>query len=250
MRATIGADSVHVIHLLGDFLGTYWQWLLGGLAACLLGLIQIRLHLHQTREARLRIRELEEKLKTRPAPAVATPEAKGVEFADSFLGFSYRDLILDSRELTVALNDGRNWIYGNRELLRDRLATRGRITRICLIHPESDYLPLLIRKNGKTMNVQLEEIVGSLRILREIAPPWADLEIRGHSRATPYCLYLTEHQAVVDPYFFFEAGSLPMITCCSGTDLYRAYADDARKLFKEAVPIEVNSPHPWIALRS
>jgi len=158
-----------------------------------------------------------------------------VEIRPSFHNFDYRDIILKSKQLTVILNDGRSWVPAHRELLRDRLAIQGRETRFCFIHPASPYLPLLIQKSGKSEVRQLEEMLGSFDILTEIAPKLADCEIRAHSRPTPYCLYLTEEIAIVTPYIYFEAGSLPLLSFVSDTELYSVYREDARKLLKEAV---------------
>ena len=181
------------------------------------------------------------------SPTTSTPLAKeppdptipstGVEVRTSFHGFSYEDLIRDSKELTVVLNDGRSWIPAHRELLRTRLATAGVVTRVCLLHPASPYLTLLVHKNGKDLAVQVKEIRGSVSILNSEAPAWADFEVRGHDRPSPYCLYLTEKLAVVTPYFFFEAGSLPMLLIAGDSALYGEYRTDARKLLAEARPI-------------
>jgi hypothetical protein len=217
----------------------YWQWLLGGLLACILGGVQLRLYLHQTRESRLKIQELESKLRHQVTHETSPPSEISVR--SSFVGYSYREIVEHSSDLIVIVNDGRSFIDTNRELFRDRLASKAKSTRICFVHPKSPYLELLLRKNGKTREVQLEEIRRSLGVLSENSPPGAHLEIKGHMRVSPYSLVLSEDLALMTPYLFFEAGSLPMLIVGRGTELYEQYRNDALKLLKEGALLNADS---------
>jgi len=217
-----------------------WQWLVAGGVALIAGFFQLRLHVHQTKESQLKIKELESKLtdSALKSPTLVAAGLKETDVRSSFHGYDYTELIQSSERLTVILNDGRSWIDSNRELLRERLSTRGRVTRFCLVAPDSPYLDLLVKKNGKARAAQVDELRRSVSVIREIAPEWSDLEVLGHSRPTPYCMYLTEAVAIVDPYFYFEAGALPMMIFRSGTPLYAAYSEDARKLLKESKALD------------
>ena len=215
-----------------EFIFKNWQWFgVGG--ACILGIVQLRLHLHQTKELRLKINELERK----EAEALSKADKSainGVTFQTSFHGFSYQELILESWELTVILNDGRSWVDSNREFLQTRFSDPRKKTRFCFIHPESPYIDILIQKNGKRKSSQIDEIRRSVKIISQNKSTPHDIEIAFHKKPTPYCLFLTEKIAIVHPYLFFEAGGLPMYTFANGTPLYAIYRDDAQKLLKEA----------------
>jgi hypothetical protein len=215
--------------ILISFAVQYWQWLLGGILACILGAVQVRLFWHQTKETRLKTIELQRKLDE----AVETA-ALDMVVHPTFHGFNYRGLIEGARELTIVLNDGRSLIDSNREYIKHRLSTQGKVTRFCFVSPVSDYLGLLIAKNGKARATQCEEIHRSLNIITENAPPWADVKVFAHCRATPYAIVLTEDIAIVHPYYFFEAGSLPMFIFGKDSELYESYRTDVHRLLSEA----------------
>ena len=218
---------------LQDFVVANWKWLTAGSLALIAGFFQLRLHYNQTKESRLKIRELETKLAIPPSEK----DTHGINVRSTFHGFDYRALILDSERLTVILNDGRSWVDTNRELLRQRLSKQGRSTRFCFVGPNSPYLDLLIKKNGKARSSQIDELRRSVSVISEITSDLSDVEILGHDRPSPYCMFLSEAQAVVHPYYFLEAGTLPVLSVPAGTDLYSAYSEDARKLLKESYKI-------------
>jgi hypothetical protein len=217
----------------------YWQWFVSGIFACVVGGFQLRLWLHQTRESRLKIQELESKLQeAKRLGAMNGGLQNGVAAKPSFDGFSYQQIILDSWELVVVLNDGRSWVDTNREHLKARFADPRKTTKFCFIHPDSSYVDILIQKNGKRRSAQVDEIVRSVQVIHENKLPSCDVETFLHKRPTPYCLFLTEKLAIVHPYLFFEAGALPMFTYLSDTPFYAIYREDAQKLLKESPSID------------
>jgi hypothetical protein len=227
-----------------SFAQANWKWLVGGLCAVILGIFNIRLMRQQTRESRLRIRELEARLDASPdgdpaknSARAETPNLPGFEKAASFTGYDYTKVILDSQDLLVVLNDGRSWVSAYREALHKRAAELKRPTRVCLIHPLSPYIDLLIRKNGKTKATQVAEIEKSYRILSAQASEGAGTDVRGHMNPSPYVIFLTEGAAIVDPYLFHEAGTLPMLIFRKGDEIYETYRQDAEKLYREAKPL-------------
>jgi predicted outer membrane lipoprotein len=215
--------------ILISFAMQYWQWLLGGMLACILGAVQVRLFWHQTKETRLKTIELQRRLND-----VAEAASLDMVVHSTFHGFSYREYLEGARELTIVLNDGRSLIDSNREYIKNRLSVQGKVTRFCFVSPISDYLGLLIAKNGKTRAAQCEEIHRSLNVIIESAPPWADVKVFAHCRATPYAILLTEDVAIVHPYYFFEAGSLPMFIFRKDNELYESYRTDVHRLLSEA----------------
>ncbi|WP_448090824.1 hypothetical protein [Pseudomonas azerbaijanoccidentalis] len=215
--------------ILISFAMQYWQWLLGGMLACILGAVQVRLFWHQTKETRLKTIELQRRL-----DEVAEAASLDMVVHSTFHGFNYREYLEGARDLTIVLNDGRSFIDSNREYIKSRLSVQGKMTRFCFVSPISDYLGLLIAKNGKAWTTQCEEIHRSLNIIIESAPPWADVKVFAHCRATPYAILLTEDVAIVHPYYFFEAGSLPMFIFTKDNELYESYRTDVHRLLSEA----------------
>ncbi len=144
--------------------------------------------------------------------------------------------ITQSRELMVVMNDGRSWIDSNREILAQRIRDREKITRILLLHPRSNFLDVLIRKNKKTQAQQMEEIQRSFDVLQNIATRPEALDIRGHHGFNPYSLILTANYAFVSPYFLNERGALPLMkfTSHAPSGLYHELRADAQKLFDQA----------------
>ena len=61
------------------------------------------------------------------------------------------DEIEHAQDLLVVQNDGRSWIDQNRERILGRLEDANKRTRIVLYHPQSQFLPTLVRKNKKEL---------------------------------------------------------------------------------------------------
>ena len=170
-----------------------------------------------------------------------SPETGLSSFRASFHGFSHKDLLENAFEMLIVLNDGRSWIDSYREVLSIR-AGQGKKTWIILIHPRSEFLSTMTRKNGKQKATQLDELRRSFDIINELTKRSDSIEIRGHFLFNPYSLFITEDQAVVMPYFYMEAGDLPMFTFSNtGRDsLYHRYRADAFALLKESERLTEN----------
>lgn len=134
-----------------------------------------------------------------------------VEFRTHFAGFSHDPMLQRSKEMTIVLNDGRGWVDSNRESLRKRLGTPGMQTTFIFIDPSSDFLPTLLRKNGKRHTTQLDELRRSLTVIEEATTDPANVRVYGHSLFHPYSMYLGDDHAVVMPYFITEQGQLPVL---------------------------------------
>lgn len=160
-------------------------------------------------------------------------------FRPSFHGFPHQQLLATSEHLLIVMNDGRSWIDGYREQLEKR-AKANKPTSIALIHPRSDFIPTLIRKNGKNRITQLDELRRSFEIILRLRSYSTSIEVRGHHLFNPYSVFINENQAVIMPYFFNEAGELPVLTFSNtGSDsMYERYRDDAERLFDNSEPLK------------
>jgi hypothetical protein len=64
------------------------------------------------------------------------------------------------------------------------------------------------------------------------------VEIKGHHRASPYTMYMTEDEVIISTYYFLEAGDLPLLRFKRAKEsLYYDYKRDSDLLFKEAAPL-------------
>jgi hypothetical protein len=144
-----------------------------------------------------------------------------------------------SQQLLVVMNDGRGWLDQNSELILERLRDADKRTRIALLHPKSGFMETLIRKNGKTLANQVEDIRRTYRMLRANVGAVQALEIKGHFMFNPFSIILGDRYAFVSPYFYNESGALPLLKLASSaaSGLYHRFRDDALRLIETALPI-------------
>jgi hypothetical protein len=142
-------------------------------------------------------------------------------------------------DLMVVMNDGRSWINSNREVLGRRVADGANKTKVVLLHPKSEFVGVLVKKNKKTRVQQIEEIRRSFDVLRAVATNLGNLEIRGHHGFNPFTLILTDRYAFVSPDLFNERRSLPLLKFSSqvSSGLYQDSREDALKLFDQATSL-------------
>lgn len=144
-----------------------------------------------------------------------------------------------SQELIVVMNDGRSWVDTKRELLASRASDPSMKTKILLLHPRSSFLKTLIKKNGKSLRRQREEIQASRDVINSYK--WSDgcLDLRAHHIFNPYTLIIGDEFAFVSTYFLNESGQLPLFKYerRSPGSLYHSLRSDAVKLFDAAEPL-------------
>jgi hypothetical protein len=148
---------------------------------------------------------------------------------------------MHSEELLVVLNDGKTWTHRFGEVLHQRVVSEGKPLRVLVIHPKSDFLKTLLRKNGRELHVQLNhlrETFLAVEELRKLRPGLA--EIRGHHLFNPYMLHLTELVAIVHPYLLKERKELPVFTFAreEQSEIYLRFRSDAEELWRDAVPLQ------------
>ncbi len=155
-----------------------------------------------------------------------------VTVLDSFLDDrTVRDEIRNARELIVVMNDGRNFVNDNQELLRARLANPDKVSQFVFYHPASDFLPTLLKKNGKGAR-QLAEMRASFDLLTSFGAT----EIWGHHLFNPYSLTMSENYAFISPYRFLEGGALPLFkfSAHAPSGYYHVLRQDALALIKSS----------------
>ncbi|MBV9763870.1 MAG: toll/interleukin-1 receptor domain-containing protein [Acidobacteriaceae bacterium] len=155
-----------------------------------------------------------------------------VTVLNSFLDdITVREEIRSADELVVVMNDGRNFVNDNQELLDKRLRDRSKTSTFVFYHPASGFFPTLLKKNRKG-DRQLAEMKASFDLLTRFGAT----EIRGHHLFSPYSLTMSENYAFVSPYRFLEGGALPLFkfSAKAPSGYYHVLREDALKLIKSA----------------
>jgi hypothetical protein len=120
--------------------------------------------------------------------------------------YHYDDILSDSRQLVIVLNDGRTWASVNRDRLRRRFADSSKQTTFILCHPDSPMVPVLARKGSKDEEDIRKRIMDTVALLEDIKQPSTSLEILGHFLFNPYSLILGDDSAITIPYFISRGG--------------------------------------------
>ena len=160
--------------------------------------------------------------------------------------FDYSQALCDSHQLTIVLNDGRTWLSVHRDRLRKRLQDPTRETTIYLIDPRSEMVCILARKGSIEPDVLRSRIYESIELLKELVSDKSQLEVLGHSLFNPYSLVLTEHCALIVPYFVSRGGrTVPLYVYedTGGDCYYRELAKDTLGLRMDSKSLLLTRQH-------
>jgi hypothetical protein len=147
--------------------------------------------------------------------------------------YDYSEILIDSRQLTVVLNDGRTWASVHRDQLRRRFEDSSKETTFILCHPDSAMIQVLARKGSTDVETIRARIKETVTLLEEIIQPETKLEILGHHVFNPYSLILGDDSAVVIPYFLSRGGRrVPLwkIRKTKTNGFFRDLSDDVQRL--------------------
>jgi len=148
------------------------------------------------------------------------------------------ETIRDAKQLLAVMNDGRGFLDSKQEDIRARNDDPTKSTRFVFLHPRSDYLHSLIKKNGKSHEGQVGDIRRGFEALCETPDRKSAIEIRGSYGVFPSSYLISERYAFVSPYLCAEGGSLPIFRFAENREnnqrLYKKIADDAEKVFATA----------------
>lgn len=154
----------------------------------------------------------------------------------------------ETRQLIVVMNDGRGWLDQNKEIVLSRLRDPKKFTSVVLLHPKSEFLDVLIRKNGKSLEQQRSDIEHTYRTLRTTVRSTKRLEIRGHHGFNGYSLTMGDSYAFISPYLFNEAGALPLMkfSSLSSQGIYHQIKADAIQLIAKSPALTAASFSPGV----
>lgn len=83
-------------------------------------------------------------------PIYLKMKSKGIEdISDSFEIDKYQDKIINSKVMTVVMNDGKSFIGHNSYIFKRRLKLKNKETNFVLLDPRSEIVSFLNKKNGK-----------------------------------------------------------------------------------------------------
>lgn len=83
-------------------------------------------------------------------PIYLKMKSKGIEdISDSFEIDKYQDKIVNSKIMTIVMNDGKSFIGHNSYIFKRRFKLANKETNFVLLDPESDFIDFLNKKNGK-----------------------------------------------------------------------------------------------------
>lgn len=151
-------------------------------------------------------------------------------------------MLLEAKDLTILINDGRTWVSTNSVHLRNRFAQPNLRTRIFLLHPESPMLEVLARKVGSTREHMQNKIHETVRMLTELKGEKTKLTILGHYLFNPHALFLGDQYAIMTPYFTARGRrTVPLLRFHdnSQTSFVRKLKDDVRDLENDAKEIQL-----------
>jgi hypothetical protein len=147
-------------------------------------------------------------------------------------------MIQNAQNLIGIMNDGRGFLDSKQEDIRGRTRDDKKSTRFVFLHPQSEYLHSLIKKNLKTHAEQVGDIRRGFRALTQPSYGKSLISIRGSFGILPSSYLISERYALVSPYLSAERGSLPIFRFASDrhnkSRFYDLIVDDAEKVFSAA----------------
>lgn len=120
--------------------------------------------------------------------------------------YNYKNLLLESKELTMVLSNGKRWISNNFVFLEERFKDEKKDTKFIFLKPDSDAVRLVAqktKKDGQSVEDKIkninEKIKDSIRELNQIKNK-GNLKIYYSKLNNTQRIFLTESQVVVVLY--------------------------------------------------
>jgi len=114
-------------------------------------------------------------------------------------------IIETARHLVIVMNDGRTLVGANLISFQRRFSKPETVTKYVLVHPDSDYVPILARKTGETRESVRAAIFEACKLLtsEHLNIPEHSrgaLEIYGHHMPSMFASFITESSFIMIPY--------------------------------------------------
>lgn len=160
------------------------------------GLLSILFKVFQAREAEANLRRL-----MRIHDSV--DELGLTELLPESQGYNYSDIILNSGELSIVINDGLRWTGNNAVSLKERFSKAGTVTEVFTVDPESTFVASLALKTSTRPEDLKRKITDTWARLLEawdLSSRRGTLTIYALRHYPTRSLYLTEDVLVETPY--------------------------------------------------
>lgn len=213
----------------------------GDLSSAILvsGLLSLLVRIFQDRESEYKLRKL---LKIHNSIIDLGLE----EIKTNVQAYDYSDIILNSKELNIVMNDGLRWVGNNTVQLRKRFSQET-TTNFFLVDPESEFVTVLANKVDTTTEKLKEKIKDTWAKLKE-----AYTLSERHGKLNIYCLktyptksiFLSDDFLIETPYQT-SCGrvNIPLFiykkSACEDS-LYRFVEMDIKALKKESRLIDID----------
>ncbi len=132
----------------------------------------------------------------------AINESGFIDFIPKMNEYNYANLISESEELTVVVNDGLSWTKHYANDLRNRF-NRDTKTILFNLDPDSEFIPALAKKvhySSEDYKSKLETAKTELIKLYDESDKKGSLEIYRLRNFPTHSVYLTEEKLVITPY--------------------------------------------------
>lgn len=127
-----------------------------------------------------------------------------VEIKPDFRDYCFKQLIAESKELFVLLQNGRSWLRLYEPEVYSRLERSDYCTTFLFVDPDGEYLDCLASKTETTssrLSQKIKSTVQSLQMAYEGSSKAGKLKIYYLPNDLPQSIFLTDSKLVITPYF-------------------------------------------------
>lgn len=140
----------------------------------------------------------------RSTPVVQDAEKYQIDRIFSGLrGVDKKDVMVGHKILWIVMNDGYSVIDYNLKYIKEAAASGANI-KIMLIHPESPFIEAIAEKSNKSKDVQINDIMKSVRLIHSEFGDIPNLKVFGHKFYNSYSAFVNEDFCLVDFYFNYR----------------------------------------------
>ena len=154
------------------------------------------------------------------------------------------ELIRDSINLALVMNDGRTWLSTHENEVEQRLSKSDRETTVYLVHPQSPHLISLSRKVDATEQELRHKIGETIKLLRRHQKNGHRLRVYGHFLPASYSLIHTESFSCQTPYpIGRKVEQVPVFVFANigeGAAVYSSIAKDIETIHTHALELFPN----------
>jgi hypothetical protein len=161
--------------------------------------------------------------------------------------YDFDEMLLNVPNLTAVLNDGRTWVANNALSLQARFQDKAKHTTIVLVHPQSEFVTVLARKQGIDDATVRAKLAETLRRLVTCGGRADNLRVLGHRLYNPHTVFITDGFAIITPYFHSRTrhrGPAIRFNDTNHSSFYRELRKDIDALVLDCEPLPLTIEPP------